>query len=342
MQQTIDQLRDQVQHDLKGVASSEEVEKFRIKYLGKKGPIQQLMKQLRTVSTEERPEMGKMINDLKVEVAEALDQLLRGIVGQEESLKLADEAMDVTLPGRRSRLGSSHILSQYFDSIIDILVGMGFSVQLGPEVETEYYNFDALNFQPDHPAKDMQDTFYVAPDVLLRTHTSNSQIRVMEKHKPPIRIIAPGRCYRNEAISTRSHVLFHQVEGLYVDKGVTFSDLMGTLDQFLQAFFKKPVKTRHRPSYFPFVEPGMETDISCLKCDGAGCQLCKYTGWLEVGGSGMVHPEVLKNCGIDPEEYSGYAWGMGLERLVMLCSGVDDIRLFLENDLRFLKQFPAV
>jgi phenylalanyl-tRNA synthetase alpha chain len=228
------------------------------------------------------------------------------------------------------------------DEMIDILVSMGFSVQYGPDVDTEWYNFEALNFPPDHPARDMQDTFYIAPNVLLRTHTSNTQVRVMEAHKPPIRVMMPGRVYRNEAITARSHVFFHQVEGLYIDKGVTFADLMATMHEFIGKLFNADVETRFRPSYFPFVEPGMEVDLRCLSCKGTGCNLCKHTGWLEIAGAGMVHPEVLKNGAIDPEEYTGYAWGMGVERLAMLKHGIKDIRLFTENDLRFVKQFSAL
>jgi phenylalanyl-tRNA synthetase alpha chain len=219
---------------------------------------------------------------------------------------------------------------------------MGFSVQYGPDIETDYYNFEALNFPHDHPARDMQDTFYIASNVLLRTHTSNIQTRIMESEKPPIRIIAPGKVYRNETITARSHVFFHQVEAVYVDKDVTFVDLLSTMDEFLAKIFGKKVETRYRPSYFPFVEPGMEVDIGCLNCKGNGCNLCKYTGWLEVAGAGMIHPEVLKNGDIDPETYSGYAWGLGVERLCMLKHGIKDIRLFTENDLRFLEQFSAV
>lgn len=226
--------------------------------------------------------------------------------------------------------------------MIEILVGMGFSVQYGPDIDSDYYNFEALNFAADHPARDMQDTFYISDNILLRTHTSNTQVRVMENNAPPIRIIAPGKAYRNETITARSHVFFHQVEGFYIDKGVTFADLFATLDEFYKKFFEADVKTRIRPSYFPFVEPGMEIDISCISCGGTGCNLCKYTGWLEVAGAGMIHPEVLKNGNIDPEVYSGYAWGMGVARLAMLKHGINDIRQFYDNDLRFLEQFTAL
>lgn len=226
--------------------------------------------------------------------------------------------------------------------MIDILAGMGFSVQYGPDIDTDYYNFEALNFPPDHPARDMQDTFYISKDVLLRTHTSNIQARVMEANTPPIRIIAPGKAFRNESITARSHVFFHQVEALYIDKNVTFADLLATMNEFLVKMFRHKVVTRFRPSYFPFVEPGMEVDVNCLSCQGSGCHICKHSGWLEVAGAGVVHPEVLKNGGIDPDVYSGYAWGMGVERLAMLINGVTDIRMFTENDMRFLSQFPSI
>ena len=217
---------------------------------------------------------------------------------------------------------------------------MGFSVQLGPDVDTDFYNFEGLNFALDHPARDMQDTFYLTTDLLLRTHTSNVQVHTMEKYEPPIRIIAPGRCFRNEDISARSHVFFHQVEGFYIDKGVTFADLFSTMDEFLEKLLGEKVETRYRPSYFPFVEPGLEVDVRCISCKGSGCRICKHTGWLEILGAGMVHPNVLKMGNIDPEKYSGYAWGMGIERLTMLLNDIRDIRLFTENDIRFLTQFP--
>ena len=239
-------------------------------------------------------------------------------------------------------MGRKHPLTQAMDQIISILSGLGFSVQYGPDVDTDYYNFEVLNFPPDHPARDMQDTFYITPHVLLRTHTSNIQARVMEVNKPPIRIIAPGKVYRNETITARSHVFFHQVEAVYIDKNVTFGDLFATLDDFLSKLFKQDIGTRYRPSYFPFVEPGVEVDISCLVCQGKGCNLCKHSGWVEIAGAGMIHPEVLRNGGIDAEQYTGFAWGMGLERLVMMLRGIQDIRLFTENDLRFLNQFTAL
>ena len=236
-------------------------------------------------------------------------------------------------------LGRGHPVIETMHRAVDILIGMGFSVRLGPDVDTDYYNFEGLNFAKDHPARDMQDTFYVSTDLLLRTHTSNVQVHTMETHTPPIRIVAPGRCFRNETISARSHVFFHQIEGIYIDRHVTFSDLLATMDEFWSKLFGEKVQTRFRPSYFPFTEPGLEVDVRCTACKGSGCRLCKHSGWLEVCGAGMVHPNVLKKGNIDPEVYSGYAWGMGIERLAILQHGIPDIRYFTQNDVRFLHQF---
>ena len=342
MSPTIEELRTEFLCDLSHVQTSADIEALKVKYLGKKGPVQQLMKNLKDLTAEERPQAGKVINDLKEEMLSRCTQMLDGLIQREENEQLAHEKIDITLPGRHNFTGRKHLLTQVVDEITNILIGMGFSVQSGPEIESDYYNFEALNFPPDHPARDMQDTFYISPNMLLRTHTSNIQARVMESNKPPLRIIAPGKVYRNETITSRSHVFFHQLEGLYVDKGVTFTDLMSTMEEFLGKVFYPGIPIRFRPSYFPFVEPGMEVDVSCLLCEGAGCSVCKHTGWLELSGAGMVHPEVLKTGGIDPEVYTGYAWGMGLDRLVMLRHGINDIRTFTENDLRFLRQFPGI
>lgn len=342
MNQTIQDLRNQIIQDLSHIKTTSELNELEVKYLGKKGPIQGLMKVLKDLTPEERPQFGKEVNELKVEVEQLVQNLHTVLGSQEDVHRLASEKIDVTVPGRRRFLGNKHLMTQVMEEIIDILTGMGFTVQYGPDIDTDYYNFEALNFAEDHPARDMQDTFYIAPKVLLRTHTTTIQARVMESNKPPIRIISPGKAYRNEAITARSHVFFHQIDPLYIDKGVTFSDLMTTLEEFLSKLFNKQVATRFRPSYFPFVEPGMEVDVNCFLCDGKGCPVCKYSGWLEVLGAGMVHPEVLKNGGIDPEEYSGFAWGMGLERLTMVKHGIPDIRMFTENDVRFLRQFQSV
>jgi phenylalanyl-tRNA synthetase alpha chain len=339
VQEQVSSLRKQFQAELSQVQHSKEVEQLKVKYLGKKGPVQDLMMHLRDTPPEMRPVVGQQINDLKEEFAQLCEQALLSFSQVEQAKQLAEEKIDVTLPGRRRYLGRQHPLTKMMEEILEVLSGMGFSVQYGPDIDNDYYNYEGLNFPPDHPARDMQDTFYITPEMLLRSHTSNTQLRVMEQHKPPIRIVAPGTVYRNETISSRSHVFFHQVEGLYVDKNVSFGDLFATMDEFCAKLFKAPIKTRYRPSYFPFVEPGLEVDVACTSCNGKGCRLCKHTGWLEILGAGMVHPEVLKNGGVDPEHYSGFAWGMGIERLAMLRYGMKDIRQFTENDLRFLEQF---
>jgi phenylalanyl-tRNA synthetase alpha chain len=339
VQETIQEIRKQVSQELEQVQNSGDVERLKVRFLGKKGPVQGLFKGLKDVPAESRKDTGKQINDLRDEITEALLGLLTRLEEQEQAQRLEQEVIDVTLPGRRQTMGRVHPVARMLDEALEILKGMGFSVQLGPDIDSDFYNFEALNFPPDHPARDMQDTFYLDEQTLLRTQTTNIQARFMEKHSPPIRIISPGKCYRNETITARSHVQFHQIDGFYVDKGVTFRDLLHTLREFLQRLFGSDLKTRFRPSYFPFVEPGLEVDLSCLVCKGKGCGICKHTGWLEVLGAGMVHPEVLKGGGIDPEVYSGFAWGMGIERLLMIRHGIKDIRLFTENDTRFLSQF---
>lgn len=342
MQQVIDQTRQQFLEEMQNVKTSADLEAIKVKFLGRKGLLQNFMQELKNLTCAERPQAGKWINDLKVFVTETCDQTEARLISQAQSHQLESEKIDVTLPGHRKLLGRKHPLRQALDQIVEILMSMGFSVQTGPDVDTDYYNFEVLNFPPEHPARDMQDTFYVSPHVLLRTHTSNVQARVMQGYKPPIRIIAPGKVYRNETITARSHVFFHQVEAVYIDKNVTFADLLATLGEFLEKLFHKKIEVRYRPSYFPFVEPGLEVDISCLMCAGSGCSICKHSGWLEIAGAGMIHPNVLKKGGIDPEEFSGFAWGMGLERLVIILKKVQDIRLFSENDLRFLNQFTSL
>lgn len=339
MQQTIDSLRKDFSDKLEKATTTADIEELKVRFLGRKGPIQDLMKNLRDVSPEERPNVGKEINILKDEITLKLDDAAGKLIGQEESSRLANETIDTSLPGRRHFIGREHLITQSINEIIDIFIEMGFSVQYGPVIDTDYYNFSALNIPEDHPARGMQDTFWVDKEHLLRTHTSNIQARVMESCKPPIRIIAPGKAFRNEEITARSHVFFHQLDGFYIDKNVTMADLIDTMRTFLKKLFKTDVDVRLRPSYFPFVEPGMEVDVGCISCKGQGCQLCKHTGWLEILGAGMVHPEVLKNGGIDPEVYSGFAWGMGVERLVLLKYGINDIRTFVQNDMRFLNQF---
>lgn len=339
MKEKIALLRENFKAELTAVASTQEAEHLQQRFLGKKGPVQELMVSLRDCSAEERPLAGKLINDLKQELASLCSKAIEALSLKEMAENIEKEKIDVTLPGRCRYIGRKHPLTILRDHVLAILCEMGFSVQYGPDIDSDFYNYEGLNFPPDHPAREMQDTFYISKDLLLRSHTSNTQLRVMESCRPPIRIAAPGTVYRNETISARSHVFFHQVEGLYVDQDVSFADLMSTMEEFWSKLFGKKVQTRFRPSYFPFVEPGMEVDIACSACAGSGCRLCKHTGWLEVAGAGMVHPEVLKNGGIDPEQYSGFAFGLGLERLAMLRYGMKDIRQFTENDLRFLSQF---
>lgn len=344
--QQIVALRAEFLEELKTASHSRELEALKVKYLGKKGPIQALMVALKGASPEERPQLGKEINDLKGELSSHLEEALQSLKNLELEARLKAEWIDIALPGRKGPIGRPHPITQTMERILAILQGMGFSIQLGPDVESDVYNFEGLNFAKDHPAREMQDTFYLQsekgalPDLLLRTHTSNTQVHAMEQFKPPMRVVAPGRCFRNEDISARSHVFFHQIEGFYIDRHVTFADLFATMEELFVKLFGVGTKTRFRPSYFPFVEPGVEVDVWCTACKGSGCRICKQSGWLEILGAGMIHPEVLRKRDIDPEIYSGYAWGMGVERLTMLLHKIGDIRLFTENDLRFLEQFP--
>ena len=322
-------------------STPEEVEQIRIKYLSKKGALNQLMADFRNVPAEQKKEVGVAINDLKNFAGERLAEL-------KESLAAATEAaecdIDLTRTATPLPLGTRHPLSLVKEEMLRIFASMGFTIAEGPEIEDDWHVFSSLNFPPDHPARDMQDTFFIArgaDDVLLRTHTSSVQTRVMEKTQPPIRIVCPGRVYRNEAISARAHCFFHQVEGLYIDKGVSFADLRQVLLQFAREMFGPETKIRLRPSYFPFTEPSAEMDISCHLCGGKGCAVCKQTGWVEILGCGMVDPNVLKACGIDPEIYSGYAFGMGIERITNLKFRVKDLRMFSENDVSFLREFES-
>lgn len=339
VQEDIIKLEKLFQEEIKPLTSSKEIEQLKVKFLGKKGFIQALMGALKDCSAEERPLVGKWINDLKKQITDQLDETFARLAACEQHVKLAEEKEDMTLPGRRDRLGAAHPITQMVDEVLEILKQLGFSIQTSPEIESDYYNYGGLNYPEDHPARDMQDTFYLSKTMLLRSHTTAFQQRIMEKFQPPLRVACYGKCYRNETITARSHVLFHQIDGLYIDKKATFADLLSLKKELYSKIFKKEVKLRVRPSYFPFVEPGMEIDILCTSCDGCGCRLCKMTGWLEVCGAGMVHPEVLKQGGLDPEVYSGFAWGGGIERLFMLRHGISDIRLFTDNDFRFLRQF---
>ena len=319
-------------------ASSAELEAIRVRYLGRSGEVTQILKSLGSLAPEERPQVGAAANEAKRELEELLERRLDAARAAERRRQRERERPDLTLPGRRPPRGSLHPLTRVREEIVTIFTGLGFSVAEGPEIETDAYNFEALNIPRDHPARDMQDTFYLSPETLLRTHTSPVQIRAMRAQKPPVRIICPGVVYRRDADITHSP-MFHQVEGLAVDRDVTMADLKGTLDLFAREMFGPRSKIRFRPSFFPFTEPSAEVDVVCFLCAGAGCRVCTQSGWLEILGSGMVHPQVLKNVGYDPEEVTGWAFGMGVERIAMLKYGVDDIRLFFENDLRFLSQF---
>ncbi|MBC53934.1 MAG: phenylalanine--tRNA ligase subunit alpha [Gammaproteobacteria bacterium] len=314
------------------------LEQLRVDYLGKKGRLTDLLKGLGKLPADQRPAAGESINIAKRQIQEALDTRREVLVEQALAAQLAKETLDVTLPGRRQSAGGLHPVSRTIDRIQRLFESVGYSVAEGPEIEDDYHNFEALNIPGHHPARAMHDTFYINPSTVLRTHTSPVQVRVMEQGKPPFRMICPGRVYRCDSDLTHTP-MFHQVEGLLIAEDVSFADLKGTLQEFLRAFFEADLAVRFRPSYFPFTEPSAEVDMSCVMCAGKGCRVCKQTGWLEVLGCGMVHPSVLEASGIDSEQYRGYAFGMGVERLAMLRYGVNDLRLFFENDLRFLKQF---
>ncbi len=339
MKQQLETIRDSALQELAETKTQAELESLRVKYLGKKGELTAILKQMGKLSAEERPVMGQLANEVRGVMEDHMAQ--RAAQLKEEALKarLEAEKIDVTMPGVPFELGAKHPLSIVLDEIKEIFVGMGFEIVEGPEVELDYYNFEALNIPKDHPARDTQDTFYINDNIVLRTQTSPVQIRTMEKQKPPIRIISPGRVYRSDAVDATHSPLFHQIEGLVVDKGITFADLKGTLETFVKRLYGEDSVVRFRPHHFPFTEPSAEVDVQCFNCHGEGCRLCKNEGWIEILGCGMVHPKVLSNCGIDPEEYSGFALGMGLERVVMRRYNIDDLRLFYENDVRFLKQF---
>lgn len=345
MQEKIQEIHQQV--DAFVIENKDQLEAFRIGYVGRKSVIGELFDGLKNVAAEQRREIGQQLNGLKDFAQNKFNEMQALLEASSENAVSIE--FDLTLPVVPQENGTLHPLNVVRARIIEIFEKMGFNVSDGPEIETDFYNFTALNFAENHPAREMQDTFFVekkggnvADDVLLRTHTSNVQIRLMQQKQPPLRSIMPGRVYRNEAISARAHCLFHQVEGLYIDKNVGFKDLKDTLYHFAKEMFGKDTKVRYRPSYFPFTEPSAEIDISCLICKGVGCNVCKYTGWVEIAGSGMVDPNVLENCGIDSKEYTGFAFGMGIERITMLKYGIKDLRLFTENDVRFLRQFEGV
>lgn len=321
--------------------SAQALEEYKRTITGRKGAIVALFSQFKAVPSDQKAAFGKALNELK-QLAEAREAEARAALKSKNALK--DQPADLSLPGQQAHAGSRHPLAVIQRRIFDIFEGIGFDIYTGPEIEDDWHNFTALNFPKNHPARDMQDTFFVGrqPDKVLRTHTTNLQIRAMEERKPPFRIIMPGRVYRNEAISARAHCFFHQIDGLVVDEGISFADMRQTMQYFVKQFYGPDVAIRFRPSYFPFTEISAEMDISCTICGGKGCRVCKYTGWLEILGCGMVDPNVLENCGIDPDRYSGYAWGMGLERPAMLLHRVPDLRLYSQNDVRFLRQFQQL
>ncbi|WP_408955835.1 phenylalanine--tRNA ligase subunit alpha [Natroniella sp. ANB-PHB2] len=339
MEDKLREIEQQATSAIEKVDSLEQLEDLRVSYLGKKGAVTEILRGMGDLAPEMRPIVGKLANQVK-------GKIVNLIIEQEERLKevaknkqLAAETIDVTLPGQKQGVARKHPLTLVFDEIKEIFLGLGFQIAEGPEVEADYYNFEALNFPANHPARDMQDTFYIEGDRLLRTHTSSVQVRTIEDQEPPIRIIAPGRVYRSDEIDATHTPVFHQVEGLMIDRDISFAHLKETLIRLSKELFGADREVRFRPSYFPFTEPSAEVDISCAKCDGGGCKLCSGTGWLEILGSGLVHPNVLEMSGVDSKEYSGFAFGMGVERIAMLKYGIDDIRLLYDNDLRFLKQF---
>lgn len=336
MKEIIEKLRAKAMEE---IAKSDDIEALRIKYLGKKGELTALLRGMGSVSPEDRPKIGQLVNELRETIEGEIDQKKKDLSEKALEMKLKAQTIDVTMPGKEIPVGRRHPLAQTEKTMRDVFVGLGFTVAEGPEVEYDYYNFEALNLPKNHPARDTQDTFYITDNILLRSQTSPVQVRVMEKQKPPIRIISPGRVYRADPADASHSPIFHQLEGLCVDRGITMSDLKGVLELFAKKMFGENTRVRFRPHHFPFTEPSAEVDVSCFVCGGKGCRLCKGEGWIEILGAGMVHPFVLSNCGIDPEEYSGFAFGVGIERVAMITLGIDDMRLLYENDERFLSQF---
>ena len=334
----LEQIAKQAESSIAAAEKLSTLDDLRVEYLGKKGRLTELLKGLGKLTAEERPAAGAKINDVKQSLQDLIGQRKMHFESIELDAKLADETIDVTLPGRGEDVGGLHPVTRTMERIEGFFSRIGYDVEVGPEIEDDYQNFEALNIPSHHPARAMHDTFYIDPTTVLRTHTSPVQVRTMERHAPPIRIICPGRVYRCDSDLTHTP-MFHQVEGLVVDKDISFADLKGVIDQFLKAFFEADLPVRFRPSYFPFTEPSAEVDIQCTNCGGDGCRVCSHTGWLEVMGCGMVHPNVLEHCDVDTDTFTGFAFGMGVERLAMLRYGVNDLRLFFENDLRFLKQF---
>lgn len=339
MKSQLEEIRKRAERQLEGSATIEALEELRVAFLGKKGELTAILKQMGSLSADERPVIGQLANEVRETIENGIEARRGALSAAAMKLRLAAESIDITLPGTHAAVGKKHPLTQVREELEEIFLGMGFSIAEGPDVEYDVYNFEMLNTPKGHPARDMQDTFYVTDSILLRTQTSPVQVRTMLAQKPPIRIISPGRCYRADTADATHSPIFHQLEGLVVDKGITMSDLKGTLEVFAKKLYGEKVKVRFRPHHFPFTEPSAEMDVSCFKCGGVGCRICKGEGYIELLGCGMVHPKVLAGCGIDPEVYSGFALGMGLERAAMFRYDIDDLRLFFENDLRFLNQF---
>ncbi len=339
MKDKLQALREQALSELGSLHALKDLEDFRVRYMGKKGELTGLLRGMGALPAEERPVMGQLVNELRARLESAVEERASAIRSALQEKRLQDETIDVTLPGKKTPAGGLHPLNLVLADLVGIFQSMGFDVVDGPEVETEHYCFEALNLPKDHPARDMQDTFYLAENLLLRSQTSAAQIRVMEQRQPPIRIICPGRVFRADEVDATHSPVFHQVEGLVVDKGITLCDLKGVLEEFAHEIYGPETKIRFRPSFFPFTEPSVEVDVSCSACGGKGCRVCKGEGWIEILGAGMVHPHVLSGCGIDPEVYSGFAFGIGLDRLTTTRHKISDIRLLFENDVRFLEQF---
>ncbi len=337
MKAQLEQIRANALEKLQALNAEQELEELRVRVLGKKGELTGILKQLGSLSKEERPVVGQLANEVRAAVEAAIEEKRAALKAAAQELRLQKETIDVTMPGQLQEIGKIHPLTRVLEEVKEIFFGMGFSTVEGPEVEYDYYNFEALNIPKNHPARDTQDTFYINDNILLRSQTSPVQVRTMEQQKPPIRIIAPGRVYRSDEVDATHSPLFHQIEGLLVDKGVTMGDLKGTLEVFAKRLYGDEVQVRFRPHHFNFTEPSAEMDIMCFGCGGKGCRMCKGEGWIEILGCGMVHPNVLRNCGIDPEEYSGFAFGIGLERIAMRKYNINDMRLFFENDLKFLQ-----
>ncbi|MEA5050480.1 MAG: phenylalanine--tRNA ligase subunit alpha [Oscillospiraceae bacterium] len=339
MKELLNSIRAEAEKRIAGAQDAAAIEELRVRFLGKKGELTAILKQMGSLSAEERPKMGQMANEVRASIEKMIAERASALGEAALELKLKAETLDVTLPGEAPVIGRRHPLNLVLDEVKEIFLGMGFDLAEGPEVEYDHYNFEMLNIPKGHPSRDTQDTFYINDKVLLRTQTSPVQVRTMLAHKPPIRIISPGRVYRSDAVDATHSPIFHQIEGLVVDEGITMSDLKGTLDIFAKKLYGDDITTRFRPHHFPFTEPSAEMDATCFACKGEGCRLCKGEGYIEILGCGMVHPKVLENCGIDPNVYSGYAFGLGLDRIVMMRYGIDDLRLLFENDMRFLSQF---